>query len=706
MRIAMLLVAAVLAGHAVVSAQTAVTVRTPAGEVTVLADRLEQIGPDNLVVATGNVEITRGSARLVADRVELNRETGDAVASGRVIFYDGDDRLTGERIEYNYKTGTGVVHNGEARSAPYYRIGGERMERLGENVYHVRRGFFTTCEDDPPTWSFHAGDANADLNDLIYGTSGSFWLKDIPLIPWVPFFAAAIRRERQTGFLFPRFGSSSRKGTFAEIPFFWAISDSQDATFTLSGFTKRGVGGSLEYRYVLSADHRGAATGFLIKETVDGQDLRGWWGLKHEWTIAPRLVATADVNGVSDDLVLREYADRLYNRSLQRVESNVFLTRSWPTWNLVGSAFWYQDLTQARPVELHRLPEIRLDGIRQPVPGLPGFLYEVQSSGVNFVREVGSSGQRLDLHPRILRPISLDGVVTVTPFAGARLTAYDKTVTGSRLTNVGSITVETTRDDARVRRLLEVGADAESRASRVYALDGRGGFDALLHTIEPRVGYAYVTGWDTDRLPQWTDIDQLGKASLLTYSLTNRLFARAAAPAGTEGARWEFARLAIGQSYDFRRQDRPFGDVVGELIVNPNRIFGLRADTGVNVYGEGVQDANVDLSVTLPRVSGSVGTRYHKPTKVNFLQGSVAVELTRNVTGRVATNWDLYTDTFVENRIGFDVKFQCWAFGVEYVSRHRGEDEFRFALSLLGVGSPLASSLGASQIGGLGSRSR
>src|ERR671919_347919 len=95
--------------------QAPVTVPTIGGDVTVFADRLEEIGRDGLVVATGNVEIMRGRARLNADRVEINRETGDAVATGRVLFYDGEDRLTGDRIDYNVKTGTGVVHHGRAQ---------------------------------------------------------------------------------------------------------------------------------------------------------------------------------------------------------------------------------------------------------------------------------------------------------------------------------------------------------------------------------------------------------------------------------------------------------------------------------------------------------------------------------------------------------------------------------------------------------------
>src|SRR3954470_2865953 len=177
--------------------KTPVTVPTVAGDVTVLADRIDDLGRDGVVVATGNVEILRGRARLNADRVEINRETGDAVATGRVIFYDGDDRLTGDRIDYNIKSGTGVVQHAQATTAPYYRVSGERMERVGESVYRVRRGVFTTCEDDPPSWSFHFQEATADLEDYVYGTGASFWVKNVPLIPFFPFFAAAIRRERQ-----------------------------------------------------------------------------------------------------------------------------------------------------------------------------------------------------------------------------------------------------------------------------------------------------------------------------------------------------------------------------------------------------------------------------------------------------------------------------------------------------------------------------
>src|SRR5437899_11826527 len=166
---ALLLAGALLTGPLPSAAQApgSVTVRTN-GDVTILADRIEEVAPDNLLVASGNVEVSRGTARLLADRVELNRETGDVVGEGRVIFYDGDDQLTGERVEYNVKTGTGVVYRGRIRVAPSYRIAGERLERVGEGVYRVRRGIFTTCADRAsPPWSFRVRSAPPDSEDRV-----------------------------------------------------------------------------------------------------------------------------------------------------------------------------------------------------------------------------------------------------------------------------------------------------------------------------------------------------------------------------------------------------------------------------------------------------------------------------------------------------------------------------------------------------------
>ncbi len=683
------------AGAQPAPAQTAVTVGTAGGDVTVVADKLEQVGAENRVIATGNVEITRGRSRLMADRVEIDRTTGEAIAEGRVVFYDGEDQLTGQRIEYNVRTGTGVVYQADARAEPNYRITGEEMERLGESVYRVRKGVFTTCEDDPPSWSFHFGRATADLNDYLYGTGASFWVKNIPLIPFFPFFAAAIRRERQTGFLFPKFGHSSSKGFYAETPFFWVIDDSKDATIAPLFYTERGGGLRAEFRHIEGPEDRGHANVFFLQESGKG-DSRFTGAVREDRALGHRAWLRIDANGVSDDNVIRDYGDSILQRSTQRVESNVFVTKSWDTWNLVADLFVYQDLSTARPVELWRLPDISLVGPRQPFLRDSGLLFQSSASFVNFVRDVGSSGSRIDFNPQLSRPIPL-GYLTVTPFVGGRLTGYDRTVTGTHIGR-GDVLIEDTKDEARLRRLLEAGADLETKISRVFSTGGWWGTEAVLHTIEPRVRYTWVTGWDQDRLPQWTDLDNIPNASRIEYSLTNRVRARTASYPDAEASRWEMLRLTVGHSYDTRSQR--VGDVFGTLIAQPKPGFSFRSDANYNPVTGHIPNATADMSASLPRATtASVGIRYaDSPGKVTFLQAGLNSAFWRQVAVRSTINWDLYRSDFTETSVAVDFRWQCWALTVEYVNRARRDDEIRFAINLLGVGGPIGTSVGLGAI--------
>lgn len=677
----------------------AVVVPTPSGDVTVVADRLEEVGPDKLLVASGNVEITHGAARLMADRVEMNRDTGDAVAQGRVVFYDGENQLTGRRIDYNLKTGTGVVYSAEARTTPYYRISGERMNRMGESLYEIYKGSFTTCEDDSPTWSFRFGSATADLNDFVYGTNASFWVKDVPLIPFLPFFAAAIRRERQTGFLFPKFGTSSDKGFFAEIPFFWAISDSEDATIAPIVYAKRGLGASGEFRYVLSEQQRGTLAGYLIQEVFRHDTTKGDFSLRHDWAIAPGLSFKIDGNIVTADDVLSEYGDRLQQRSAQRVESNIFLTKSWESWDFVGNMFAYQDLTTRRPVELNRVPDLSIQGVRQPIPGMPGFLYEADASFVNFMREVGSNGLRADAHSRISRPISIGGLFTVTPFAGGRLTGYDKKVVGFHSSPGITTPLEVTENELQLRRLLETGVDIETILSKPYQVGGLWNIDAILHTIEPAVHYTFITGKGETRLPQWTDIDRIGDTNLVAYGVTNRIRARTIGNAVTEEpVRWEAARFSLLHSYDVLKGQS--GDLLSTIILQPSERIRFRSDLAYSTRGDGLQAANNDMTVRVEPVGVTVGSRYSDPGNINFLVTGLSLDLSRYMSVQNTNNYDIRSSTFVESRVSTDIKFDCWTLTFEYVHRHGRDDEMRFALNLLGVGGPIRTSVGLGALEG------
>ena len=700
-------------------------VTIPAGEeqATVLADQILQLGgPTDLMIAVGDVEITRGQSRLLADRVEINRDTGQAVAQGKVVFYDGPDRLVGERIDYNVKTGTGVVYNGSGFSAPYYHLSGERMDRIGDGIYQMQRGVFTTCEGDDPPWSFRFGSGTADLDDIVYGRDASFWVKSVPLLPWFPFFAAALRRERQSGFLFPEFGQSSRRGYFAKVPYYWAINDSQDLTVSLDTFSARGVGLDADYRYVLSRDQRGELSAFGITEAFRGSqrtglpENRGWTSLRHDWRITPSLTFKVDSTVTSDDVIFRDYADRLTERSRLAAITDVSLNKGWTGWSLLGRVRWYQDLTTLRPIELQRVPEIQLTSLRQAVPGAPWLFYETNASFVHFIREVdGPGGTRADVHPRFFVPIPI-GVVTVTPFAGGRLTYYDQRVTGFHTGPDGILSQESVYDP-RLRRQVELGVEAQTQMTRLYAANGIGGIATLQHSIEPRATLIEIRGLDQKSMPTYDPgyntatgidpgyerahgIDRLGKANEVTYSVANVLRAKTVAGPDEQAVRWDLARFTLSQTYNFKPVNEPVGDLYGDLALQPNQRIRIAAYARYNMYGLGLREAAGTVGVVYPRFSFAAGPRFNEQGSTVVFGPQIAPTgtqrtLTAEGTARILPNfelragaaWELVNGTAsVEARGGFEWRFDCWSISAIYINRHHSDSEFRFSVNLLGVG--------------------
>jgi LPS-assembly protein len=670
--------------------QLAVQTGTP---VTVYADRIENLERERLLLAEGNVQIEQGDVRLEADRVEVNTETGEAVATGRVVLFDGRDRLTGERIEYSLRTGTGIVYKAQGVAEPHFFFGGNRMERFGDKAYRVAQGIFTTCEDETPAWSVRFGSATAYLDDWMWGTNASFWVWKVPVVPFIPIFATSLRKDRHSGLLTPTFGSSDEKGFWARQPIYFVLSDSQDLTLSPAYFEKRGFAISADYRYVRREGSRGELSGFYLhdeEESPDHDADRWVWSLRHEEVITDRLILKADVARVSDRTFLSEFSDSLDERGRQRLESNVSLTQRWEKWNFVGRLFFYQDLTTDEPIELQRLPELRLNAFQQPVPGLPGLLFELDSSYVNFVRDIGSDGQRLDLLPRLFYPFSPGGFFTITPRVGLRETLYDTRVVGT--TQDRGFTVEDTRKELTVRSLFEAGVDFEARAYRVFDLDGAFGIQKLQHVIEPRVSYEFLDGDDSDDLPQWDGIDTVKPGHAVTYSLTNRVKAR---EAGYEEERrgrvWELVRFTLSQTYTIdpittvNDTGKRLSDIVADLILEP--VFGVRfrGTASFDPYEARVTAATTDLLYQAPRWRAAFGTRHRDAGELVYIQASLEAKLGTRWTIRVSSDYNVDTGTVIENRLEIDFREQCWGITAAFIDR-TDEDEFRISVNLLELG--------------------
>ena len=153
-------------------------------------------------------------------------------------------------------------------------------------------------------------------------------------------------------------------------------------------------------------------------------------------------------------------------------------------------------------------------------------LFEMDSSYVNFVRDIGSGGQRLDLAPRVSYPFSPGGLFTITPRVGFHETLYDTEVVG------------TSRGARHRRRGHRQGVRPPAPSSRRASTSRRARTGCSTSTARSGSrssstsssrGSATTSSAATTRTtcPQWDGIDVITPSNIVTYSLINRLKARA-----------------------------------------------------------------------------------------------------------------------------------------------------------------------------------
>src|SRR5215470_12756888 len=179
----------------------------------------------DLYIADGDVDIRYGDSRLQADHVEYNEKTWEAAARGHVVYDYLTQHLEANEAQYNVSTGRGTFRGvrGTVRierkpnptlllsDNPLY-FEAEEVEKSPGDVYLVRHAWITICDPEHPKWQFYAPHARIRLDKNVALVNANFRLFRVPLI-WLPYATApAGRKVRQSGFLIPDIGQSSRKG--------------------------------------------------------------------------------------------------------------------------------------------------------------------------------------------------------------------------------------------------------------------------------------------------------------------------------------------------------------------------------------------------------------------------------------------------------------------------------------------------------------
>jgi LPS-assembly protein len=672
------------------------------GPVHIRSDTLSYDRETGMFVAEGHVEITRGALSLQADRVELNEMTNDVVAMGNVVLREGGDLLTCDRLELNLQTQMGSIINGTlfTRKGNFY-IRGERAEKLGERTYRVYSASFTTCDITSPDWKFTAKRLDVTLEGYAMVRGPVFYIRGVPVL-YIPVGIFPVKRERQTGFLIPKFGHSSKYGPEIFTAFYWVIAENMDATFYLDRLgDRRGRGWNegIEFRYALRRDTDGKLTFYFCNDQVDR---KGRWGgvLRHRQGLARDFYAKANVAVISDDAYVVDFDEYMPDQTLidartrRQLESTVFGGRNWARFNLLGEVSVIDDLTvEEHRGTLQRVPTLQFVALKQGLPYTPLY-FGWETDYTRFWRREGIRGQRLDLHPRLSFPLMLLKAIRVEPEAGFRETLYLPS------NDVRSpYTDERMMDEFESREIPDFAISTSTILGRVY--EGKWwDFERWKHQIEPAISYTYIPRVNQDDIPVFDELDRIDYTNAVTYGLTNTVSGRIRKAGGGYTVR-ELLRFTVSQSYSFgepfwREEEsgrgRYFSDIEAELWFNPSKYINVRGDLQYNIYEHYLDGFNVFAALS-DRRGDSLGLEYrYSRDEAENINVNLKVRILDSLDLFYTYRYNIFEKRRIDSIYGLDFRSKCWGirFSVEDkkgTARVEDEISFRIQVTLTGMGS-------------------
>ena len=710
------------------------------------ADEISYDQKANVYIARGNVEISKADKKMTADYIRFDHKSMRAYAVGNVVFISGQDVLKGSSINIDMERQVGTIYDGSVfLKENNFHITAEKIEKTGEKTFEMEKATITTCDGDKPAWKI-AGEKVKVLVDG-HGTAkhAKFYTRNVPVM-YTPYFYYPANNKRQSGLLLPEFGSSDRKGTFYRQPYFWAISDSQDATFYVDYMSDRGVKPSAEYRYYLSETTKGAImldgmNDSKTDETGDRGDPYGfedpgvqlprtnqdrwWFRMSHYQLIPWNFSAKLDLDFVSDQDYLREfergytgfkdteqYFRKNFGRQLDDFNDPVRLNRMnfnrlWAAWNLNAELRYFWDSTQENsdlPDEtISRLPVVDFQGFKQQLFKSP-FFFDLNSNYNYFYSPSGPRGQRADIHPRIYYPWRFKNYFTFEPSAGVRETLYYLDDT--------KFNDEAGYDRWSSRELFDFRLDFFSEVNRIFNLN-KLNIQKIKHSLRPQIVWNYIPDVTQSDVPEFDITDRIEKSNLMTYSITNTLTSKLLQGGATRLAESadvsrgevtrapgqydykDFLRLEFGQNYDFHKSKRNFSPIFAKLDFFPGQYVSIDADTGWSVYENEFVSHNIAAAIWDKRGDKLfVQYRFDQRNEDVFgedLQNVKSILFKANVKASNklmvfgAYERNIEDDQHIRTELGFNFNAQCWGVDFKYTDQP-SDEKFEFRINLHGLG--------------------
>jgi LPS-assembly protein len=643
---------------------------------------------DGNAVLSGNVILRQGDKVIRADRMEYNSASGNAKLDGAVEFKSPTLVVRGSNGTYSPALGAQFQGTQFELPANNARGSARRMEvDSAAGTLKLDDVSFTTCPVTDVAWRLKSRRILLDTRARTgtgHGTSVEF--KDVPIIylPWMTF---PIDDQRKSGFFFPSIGGSSRNGAEVELPYYWNIRPNVDFMAEPTYYGKRGIdfGGRLRY---LTNRQRGTLNfNYLPNDDVEGID-RSRVQLEHVAELPGDWRFRIDATDVGDSSYFEDFAHGPEGTSVPFTERLAEATYRDENWNLRAQVQDFQTIDEDLPVDdrpYARTPRVLASG--DWATGRSAIDYGFDAELVNFERNAGVTGWRMDVAPRVGVDWSAPGYF-VRPSGGFRYTQY-------------SLEDNTPGTDATPTRSLPF---ASLDAGLVFERQAGSRGQRRL-TLEPRALYLYTPFRDQGDLPlfdtglpdlnlvqlfranRYVGADRVNDANQIAFGLTSRLFD------GDTGA--QYLAASFGQSYYF---EAPRVVLPGEPVATRDTSDFI-AQVSLSAYKNWNVEAGLQWNPEDTRSERSQVRLQYRPANDQVLnlsyraQRDVLEQTELSGAWPLGKRWKAYAravyslrdSEMLERFAGFEYRSCCWrvrAVARRSISNREGTQETSFYIQL------------------------
>ncbi|MCL2063861.1 MAG: hypothetical protein FWG98_05770 [Candidatus Cloacimonetes bacterium] len=574
------------------------------------ADFLHYFVDLDKILLTGNAQVRYHTSTIKADSISIDFERNQAVATGHVIMEDIDQLIIGQTAFFDIETEVGIVFEGASsfNQGFYY---GEEIRKVGENVYDLDQGRFTTCEALHPHFDIRSWSMRLYHDNVIIGRPIIFYVNDFPLIP-LPFAAFSVKSGRSSGFLMPSPGYSSRTGKKIEdIAYFYVINDYADVLFKADFLEKKGINFLINFDYHDRYRYNGnlkTTYKFIndIEHEVNPDSYRHEWNInyRHFHRLPER--ATFDVTidySSSRDVWYDEIDPKI--RLQENMRSSISWRKPLRSSSFLAAASYQENLISNQKNIV--LPNISYSLPSRPVHELIPFISDEvrrqdhwwKTFSMNWSMAGVHQGQITDDDPTFAQVIwqnkmDDEGNYLSQHHAGIRQNialSWNYTAFGWLRLSSSVNYQDALMDRDREGNVLVHGYSYGSTSSASFNVFGMKRYNsgpilAARHIVTPSASFRYSPDFsDNSRFYSFSGIgvSQARKARNLNLSLDQRWQFRLVPDSnGMERRLNDLFTLRSSSAYNFENKTRPWSDLNHSFSINPGSYELIGVNFGLN----------------------------------------------------------------------------------------------------------------------------